>query len=111
MGAHRGTLDQLCLLVAACQGHEQPRGPPAGGPPGSAGAVRPGRWASSPRAASLAAVPSSAFPHAEVRAVPFAAVVLVCTPSPGGDFPCFAALPDELCTLLNLRKFESLRHI
>ena len=105
MGAHRGTLDQLYLLVAARQGHEQPRGPP------SAGAVRPGRWASSPRAASLAAVPSSAFPHAEVRAVPFAAVVLVCTPSPGGDFPCFAALPDELCTLLNLRKFESLRHI
>jgi hypothetical protein len=82
MGAHRGTLGPLCLLVAARQCREQPRGPP------SAGAVRPGRWASSPRAASLAAVPSSAIPHAEV---PFAAAIRACTPSPGGDFPCFSA--------------------
>ena len=83
MGAHRGALGLLCMLVAARQGREQPRGPPSAGR-----AVRPGRWASSPRAASLAAVPSSAIPHAEV---PFAAAIRACTPSPGGDFPCFSA--------------------
>ena len=31
MGAYRGTLGLLCLLVAARQGREQPRGPPSAG--------------------------------------------------------------------------------
>jgi hypothetical protein len=42
---------------------------------------------------------STAFLHAKIPSV---AAIQACTPSPGGDFPCFVASPDEVETRINL---------
>ena len=88
MDAHCRTQGPISLPVAAHGGQERWQ------PPG-VGAVRSALRTSSPRVASPAVASSTA-------EVPFAAAIRACTPSPGGDFPCFVASPDEVETLMNL---------
>ena len=92
MGVHRRIQGPISLPVAARGGQERWR------PPG-VGAVRSGLRTSSPPAASPAMASSTAFLHAEIPSV---AAIRACTPSPGGDFPCFVASPDEVETRINL---------
>ena len=92
MGAHRRIQGPISLPVAARGGQERWRLP-------GVGTVRSGLRTSSPPAASPAMASSTAFLHAEIPSV---AAIRACTPSPGGDFPCFVASPDEVETRINL---------
>ena len=93
MGAHRRIQGPISLPVAARGGEERWRRAPG------VRTVRSGLRTSSPPAASPAMASSTAFLHAEIPSV---AAIRACTPSPGGDFPCFVASPDEVETRINL---------
>ena len=92
MGAHRRIQGPISLPVAARGGQERWR------PPG-VGTFRASLRTSSPPTASHAVASSTALLHAEIPSV---AAIRACTPSPGGDFPCFVASPDEVETRINL---------